>query len=104
MAVERQTLVFYMGIASSGMISQRLIQHGLSASTPVAIIERGTQPEQRVMTSVLGTLAMMIELHAVETPTLLIIGDVVTLYREANTFYNETNALRSAITPRCSVG
>jgi len=96
LAVERQTLVFYMGLASSGMISQRLIQHGLSASTPVAIIERGTQPEQRVITSVLGTLAMMIELHAVETPALLIIGDVVTLYREANVMHSTLTPLFSA--------
>lgn len=77
----RQTLVFYMGLANSGMISQRLIANGLAASTPVAIIERGTQPQQRVTTGALGTLSMIIERDAIVTPALLIIGDVVSLYQ-----------------------
>lgn len=84
----RQTLVFYMGLANSGMISQRLIANGLAASTPVAIIERGTQPQQRVTTGALGTLSMIIERDAIVTPALLIIGDVVSLYqRKAATKY-----------------
>lgn len=81
LAAENQTLVFYMGLASSTIISQRLIQHGMAASTALAIIERGTQPEQRVITGALGTLTMLVERHNIETPALLIIGAVVGLYQ-----------------------
>ncbi|MGC6386894.1 uroporphyrinogen-III C-methyltransferase [Ewingella sp. S1.OA.A_B6] len=76
-----QTLVFYMGIANSGNISQQLIAHGLSASTPVAIVERGTQPEQRVITGTLDALAESVAVNRVATPALLIVGEVVGMYR-----------------------
>ncbi len=81
LAAARQTLVFYMGIATSPVLSQRLIAHGLPGSTPVAVIERGTQPQQRVLTSTLDALGEIIAQEHVESPALLIIGDVVGMYR-----------------------
>ncbi len=85
LAIDCQTLVFYMGIANSGHISQQLITHGLSKTTPVAVIERGTQPEQRVITGRLNELETMVVDNKVETPALLIIGEVVSLYRGKRT-------------------
>lgn len=81
LASARQTLVFYMGITHSDHISQRLVAHGLPASTPVAVIERGTQPEQRVLTATLDSLAQTIAREKVKTPALLIVGEVVKMYR-----------------------
>ena len=81
LASARQTLVFYMGITHSDHISQRLVAHGLPASTPVAVIERGTQPEQRVLTATLDSLAYIIAHEKVKTPALLIVGEVVKMYR-----------------------
>lgn len=52
-----QTLVIYMGLMKSDYISQQLIEYGRSASTPIAIIERGTQKEQRVWVSTLDQLS-----------------------------------------------
>lgn len=81
LTMARQTLVFYMGIANSGNISQQLIAHGLPAFTPVAVIERGTQPEQRVIIGTLSRLAELVTENRVETPALLIVGEVVGMYR-----------------------
>lgn len=81
LATERQTLVFYMGIAGCGRISEQLIAHGLNADTAVAITERGTLPGQRVITGRLGSLAKMVADNQVKAPALLIVGDVVSLYR-----------------------
>jgi len=81
LAEARQTLVFYMGIANSETISHQLMAHGLPGTTPVAVIERGTRPEQRVLTGRLETLADMILTGQVQTPALLIVGDVVGMYR-----------------------
>ncbi|WP_449632364.1 uroporphyrinogen-III C-methyltransferase [Rahnella aceris] len=81
LAEARQTLVFYMGIANSETISHRLMAHGLPGTTPVAVIERGTRPEQRVLTGRLETLADMILTGQVQTPALLIVGEVVGMYR-----------------------
>ncbi|WP_429191317.1 siroheme synthase CysG [Aeromonas veronii] len=77
LAKDRQTLVFYMGLSSCATIREQLLAHGKAGNTPVALIERGTQPCQRVIR---GTLD---ELHAlavgVESPALIMVGSVVTL-------------------------
>lgn len=77
LAQSRQTLVIYMGLMRSGHIQQRLIENGLSASTPVALIERGTTPQQRVVRGTLQELASLAE--QVVSPSLMVIGEVTTL-------------------------
>nr|WP_314422198.1 uroporphyrinogen-III C-methyltransferase [uncultured Erwinia sp.] len=81
LASARQTLVFYMGLTHSEHISQRLMAYGLPATTPVAVIERGTQPEQRVLTATLDSLARTVTREKVKTPALLIVGEVVNMYQ-----------------------
>ncbi|WP_417618762.1 siroheme synthase CysG [Oceanisphaera sp.] len=77
LAQSRQTLVIYMGLMRSGHIQQRLIEHGLAASTPVALIERGTTPRQRVVRGSLSELGDLAE--QVVSPSLMVIGEVAAL-------------------------
>ena len=77
LAQSRQTLVIYMGLMRSSHIQQRLIEHGLAASTPVALIERGTTPQQRVVRGTLQELASLAE--QVVSPSLMVIGEVAAL-------------------------
>ncbi len=89
LAQEKQTLAFYMGVSGLGHIRDRLIAHGRAPSTPFAIIENGTRPEQRV---VLGTLADLPELarfHSVGAPALLVIGEVAALATTLHWFGSE---------------
>jgi len=74
-----QTLVIYMGLMKSAHIQARLLAAGRAADTPVAILENGTRPEQRVITGELAQLASLIEQHQVQSPALLVIGEVVSL-------------------------
>lgn len=77
LARDKQTLVFYMGLSSCAVIREQLLAHGKDGSTPVALIERGTQPSQRVIR---GTLDQLPELAVgVESPALIMVGSVVTL-------------------------
>jgi len=76
------TLAIYMGVGRATEISARLIQHGRPGSTPVAIIQEGTTPRQRVLRGQLRSLADLIDAHAVRAPTLIVIGDVAALTRE----------------------
>ncbi|MBL0510470.1 siroheme synthase CysG [Aeromonas caviae] len=77
LAKDRQTLVFYMGLSSCATIREQLLAHGKASNTPVALIERGTQPSQRVIR---GTLDQLPELAlGVESPALIMVGSVVTL-------------------------
>ncbi|MFM4857964.1 siroheme synthase CysG [Aeromonas hydrophila] len=77
LAKDKQTLVFYMGLSSCATIREQLLTHGKAGDTPVALIERGTQPSQRVIR---GTLDQLPELAVgAESPALIMVGSVVTL-------------------------
>ena len=82
----QQTLVFYMGLLSINTICEKLIKHGMDSSTPIAAIEHGTTRNQRVIVSKLREISSVLDKGDFESPTLLIIGDVVTL-RERLSWY-----------------
>lgn len=84
LACANQTLVIYMGIIQSPEIKQQLIKHGRAATTPVAIIEKGTRPDQRVVIGTLSTLDELVQSHKIGSPALIIVGEVVSLYAELN--------------------
>ncbi|MCR3958907.1 siroheme synthase CysG [Aeromonas veronii] len=77
LAKDRQTLVFYMGLSSCATIREQLLAHGKAGNTPVALIERGTQPCQRVIRGTLDELPTLAV--GVESPALIMVGSVVTL-------------------------
>jgi uroporphyrin-III C-methyltransferase/precorrin-2 dehydrogenase/sirohydrochlorin ferrochelatase len=76
LANPRQTVVVYMGMSAAGEVAGRLIDAGLSASTPVAIVENGTRWDQRVIKGELHEAADLIRRHGVAGPALLVIGEV----------------------------
>lgn len=91
LAKDKQTLVFYMGLSSCGVIREQLLAHGKGGDTPVALIERGTQPSQRVIR---GTLEQLPELAVgVESPALIMVGSVVTLAEQLAWFGQGQQAL-----------
>ncbi|WP_417707343.1 siroheme synthase CysG [Pseudomonas sp.] len=74
-----QTLVFYMGLVGLPGICEQLIAHGRSGTTPAALVQQGTTQNQRVFTGTLETLPELVAEHDVHAPTLVIVGEVVTL-------------------------
>ena len=76
LAAARHTLVIYMGLGTAGYLARRLVAHGLAADTPVAVVENGTLPEQRVLCGELVGLGALVTEAAVRSPALLIVGDV----------------------------
>ncbi|WP_221795507.1 siroheme synthase CysG [Oceanobacter mangrovi] len=75
-----QTLVIYMGLSGITEICSQLIAHGMDASTPIALVEKGTLPDQKVHTGTLATMPELIEGRTIQAPTLTIIGSVVSLH------------------------
>ena len=71
-----QTIAFYMGVANAGEIARELLAHGMAASMPVAIIERGATPAQRIHAATLATLGDRIAERAIKAPALLLVGEV----------------------------
>jgi len=76
---ENQTLVLYMGLVGLESICAKLIAHGQRADMPVALISKGTTPEQKVVVGTLANIASKVEQHQIQAPTLTIIGEVVNL-------------------------
>ncbi len=73
------TIVVLMGIGTLAPLTTGLIAHGLSANTPVAIIENGFQPAQRSTIASLGTIVARSAIVGVRSPAVIVIGDVVRL-------------------------
>jgi len=69
-----------MGLISLPIICRELVNHGMSADKPIALIQQGTTPNQRIFTGTLSTLPGIIEKEDVKAPTLIIVGDVVKLH------------------------
>jgi uroporphyrin-III C-methyltransferase/precorrin-2 dehydrogenase/sirohydrochlorin ferrochelatase len=80
LAHPNQTVVFYMGLHGAPTLCKEMVAHGLPASTPVALVEQGTTPQQRVLTATLDTLLDVIKNEDIKPPTLIIVGEVVTLH------------------------
>jgi uroporphyrin-III C-methyltransferase/precorrin-2 dehydrogenase/sirohydrochlorin ferrochelatase len=86
LAAERQTLAIYMGVAALDAVRERLLAHGRSAGTPFALIENGSRPNQRVIVGTLGELPERAREHAVQSPALLIVGEVAALAEQLHWF------------------
>lgn len=81
-----QTVVFYMGLGCLPDICQQLIAHGRAANTPIALVENGTTDKQRVFTGNLETINQQVQEFAVQSPSLIIVGEVVALRDKLNWF------------------
>jgi uroporphyrin-III C-methyltransferase / precorrin-2 dehydrogenase / sirohydrochlorin ferrochelatase len=81
LAHPHHTVVFYMSAAQIEHISMKLIEHGLPGEQPVALLERATWPEERVLRSTLAGLPRLAHAAKLQSPTLLVIGEVAALAR-----------------------
>lgn len=70
------TLVFLMGRTALGSVCQGLLGAGISPKTPAAIIERGTQSQQRYVVSTVAELEEKVKETEIGTPSLIVVGEV----------------------------
>lgn len=82
LAQPAQTVVYYMGLVSLPQICEQLIAHGRAATTPIALVQQGTTPQQKVYTGTLATMPALIAAAEVQAPTLIIVGEVVSLHEK----------------------
>ena len=86
MSRPRQTVVIYMGLVGLKEICEKLIEHGVAATMPVAVVQQGTTQRQKVVTATLADLAEKVALAEMKPPCLTIIGEVVQLREKLNWF------------------
>lgn len=76
------TLVLLMAVAQLERVAAELVKRGRPGQTPVAVIQDGTTPRQRVLTSTLDSVAADAARRGVEPPAVVVVGDVVRLRDE----------------------
>jgi uroporphyrin-III C-methyltransferase / precorrin-2 dehydrogenase / sirohydrochlorin ferrochelatase len=80
LAMPGGTVVFYMGLARLDHIVEKLLEHGAPPARPAGIIVQGTTSNQRVITATLATIRAIAAKSTLESPALLVVGDVVALH------------------------
>lgn len=78
------TLVILMGVKNLPQITAALMDGGMDAAKPVAIIERGMRADQRVTVGTLTDIAEKASAVGVRPPAIIVIGEVVSLYRDGS--------------------
>lgn len=80
LAQPKTTAVFYMGLARLGHIVARLIENGAPAERPAALIAQGTTAQQQVVLATLTTIHAEATVRRIESPALLVVGEVAALH------------------------
>jgi len=88
LATAVDTLVFLMGMKNLPEIVVKLIKHGCSPDTPVAVIKEGTTPEQETVVGSLGDIVVKAEEHHLTPPAVIVVGEVVKLREKLRWFDN----------------
>jgi uroporphyrin-III C-methyltransferase len=83
------TICVYMGIAHLPMITKHLIVNGKSPQTPIALIHWGTLRDQRIVVGTLENIEEVVEREQITNPSMIVIGEVVSLHKKLNWFQEE---------------
>lgn len=92
LARPQQTVVVYMGLLGVATLCAKLIEHGMNAATPAALIQQGTTLRQRVLSGTLASLPDIVLREQPQAPTLIIVGGVVSLRDKLRWFEPGTQA------------
>ncbi|KAB1088721.1 uroporphyrinogen-III C-methyltransferase [Neorhizobium galegae] len=74
-----EPIVVYMGVSTIGTIARLLIEGGLSAETPVAVLMAATTPDERSLTATLATVEAEVVRQKIAAPALIVIGRIVSM-------------------------
>jgi len=80
------TLIFLMGMENLALIANKLVANGRANTTPVALIQWGTRPEQRTLVGELRNIADRAEQEEFTNPSIIIVGEVVSLREKLQWF------------------
>jgi uroporphyrinogen III methyltransferase/synthase len=80
------TLVFLMGVGNLPLIVDRLIEHGRSPQTPVALVRWGTEPRQETVTGTLNDIVGKVQAAGLRPPAVIVVGGVVSLREKLRWF------------------
>ena len=86
LAHKNQTIVFYMGLMGIEIICGKMIEYGLPVTTPVALVQKATTPDQKIFISDLASMPELVKTSDIKPPTLIIVGEIVKLHDKLKWF------------------
>ena len=95
-----ETLVFYMGVKNLPEICRNLLEAGLPAGRPAAMVQWGTTPRQRTLLSTLGALPQEAEAAGLSAPAVVIVGEVAALRKSLQWYENRPLFGRKVVVTR----
>lgn len=100
LATATDTICILMGMRRIAEIAEAIVQGGRSPSTPVAVVQWGARPEQRVLVSTLHSVAGDVEQSGLTNPAVIIVGEVVSLREHLRWFDNKPLFSKRILVPR----
>jgi len=98
------TIVFYMGVGSLSFIAKRLIDNGMAADTPAAVVADATFPTQRVVKAALDDISEKSKQQGIEPPAIIIIGAAADSNAQLNWFMKKPLFGKNIVVTRDAVG
>ena len=86
LAQPNQTIVVYMGLLGVKNLCGKLVENGLAAETPIALVQKATTRQQKVVIGTLGSMPGILDTTEIKPPTLIIVGNVVSLHKKLSWF------------------
>jgi uroporphyrin-III C-methyltransferase/precorrin-2 dehydrogenase/sirohydrochlorin ferrochelatase len=81
-----QTVVIYMGLSAVALICEKLVEYGLPATHPIAVVQQGTTAAHRIVSGTLATIADRVAASGLASPSLILLGEVVPLHETLGWF------------------
>ena len=88
--LKNKTFVVYMAVSALGEITGEMLKNPENSDIPVAIVEKATRHNQRMVRGTVSTIADIVKKENVKAPALMIVGDVIN-------FLNKTEELKNKI-------
>ncbi|NCD26689.1 MAG: HemD protein, partial [Deltaproteobacteria bacterium] len=86
LATAASTLCFYMGVKNLPYITGKLMEHGMRADMPAALVRWGTTAKHQSWVSTVGEISALAEREGIKAPSMLVVGQVVQLHDTLNWF------------------
>jgi uroporphyrin-III C-methyltransferase/precorrin-2 dehydrogenase/sirohydrochlorin ferrochelatase len=90
-----QTVAIYMGLSNTPHLCKGFLERGADPNLPVAVIDNGTRPEQRVITATVSTLCDTLKDADFKGPAMIIVGTVVNLREKLSWYKTSMGAMHA---------
>lgn len=89
------TLIFLMGLHNLSVIVDGLVSHGMSDSTPCAVISDGASPFTKTVRGRLSDIEEKVFKHHISSPAIIVVGETAGYFFLDNIFNNHISAEKS---------